>query len=62
MAYAEVDCQLFKAAVASSAARICDRRRIVMANNVKKVTTWWNQELKDVIQAKRVAHKVWLYN
>jgi len=29
-------------------------------NNSKKVIYWWNQEVKDDIQAKKVACKAWL--
>jgi len=31
-------------------------------NNGKKVTFWWNQEVKDAIKAKKVAYKAWLHN
>jgi len=57
---AEVELQMVKAAVASSAARVCRRKRLGGANNV---TLWRNQEVKDAIQAKKVvAHNDWLQN
>jgi len=45
--------QLFKASVAPSAARVCTRKRVV--NIGKKVTSWWNQVVKDAIRAKKLA-------
>jgi len=30
--------------------------------NGKKVTSWWNQQLKDVVQAKKVANKLLLHS
>jgi len=33
-----------------------------MANNGKRITSWWNQEVKDGIHAKKVAYKVWIQN
>ena len=33
-----------------------------VANNGKKVTTWWKQVVKDAIRAKKVAPKAWLQN
>ena len=59
---AEVEWLLFKAVVASTAARVCGRKRLVVANNGKKVTLWWDQDVKDSIRAKKVAYKVWLQN
>jgi len=57
---AEVEWQLFKAPVASSAARVYGRKRLGVANNGKKVTPWFNQEVKDGVQKKEVACKTWL--
>jgi len=37
----EAEWQLFKAAAASSVARVCRRKRIGVANNSKKVIPWW---------------------
>jgi len=48
---AEVDWGLSKAFVDSSAARECRRKRFDVANKGKRVTSWWNQELKEAIQA-----------
>jgi len=61
---AEVEWLLFKAAVASSAAQVCVRGRILgrIANDGEKATPWWNQEVKDVIRAKKVGYKAWLQN
>jgi len=52
-----VESQLFKAAVASSAAQVCGRKRLGVAKNNKKVAPWWNQKVKDAIQAKKGAYK-----
>jgi len=51
---AEVEWLLFKAAVASSAALVCGRKRLVVASNGTKVTLWCNQEVKI-----NVVYKVW---
>jgi len=59
---AEVERRLFKAAVASSAGRVCGWKRYGVASNGKNVTPRWNQELKDAIRAKKVAYKGWLHN
>jgi len=40
---------LFKPAVTSSAARVCRRKRLDVANNGKNVTPWWNQKVTDAI-------------
>jgi len=58
----EVEWQLFKVAVASSAAWVCRRKWVDVANNGKKVTSWWNKEVKFAIQAKKRAYKAWLQN
>jgi len=47
---------MFKAAVASSAARVCGYKRLGVANTGKK-GPWWNQNMKDAIQAKKAACK-----
>jgi len=52
--------QLFKAAVSLSAAREFVWKRHGVVNNGKNVTPWWNQEIKDAIQAKKVAWNAWL--
>jgi len=36
----DVEIQLFKAAVASSVARVCRRKRLPVANNGKKLIHW----------------------
>jgi len=33
-----------------------------VANNGKKVSPWWNQEVKGAIRAKKAAYKAWLHN
>jgi len=40
---------VFKASVASSAARVCGWKRLGVTNYDKQVTPWWNQEVKDAI-------------
>jgi len=49
---------LFKASVASSAARgrLFGWKQVVVANNGKKATPWWNQEVKDAVQEKKEAY------
>jgi len=32
-----------------------------VANNDKKVSPWWNQEVKGAIRAKKAAYKAWLH-
>jgi len=55
-----VERHLFKAAVASSAARVCGLTRHGVTSNGKNVTTWWSQEVKNVVRAKKVAYLAWL--
>jgi len=50
--------RLLKVDVASSTAHVCGRKRLGVANNGKNVTPWCNQEVKDAIQATKVACKV----
>jgi len=54
---AEVEGRLFKAAVASSGARLCGWKCLHVAKNCKKITPWWNLEVEDTIRAKKVACK-----
>jgi len=53
-----VEWRLFKASVASSAARgrLFGWKQVVVANNGKKATPWWNQEVKDAVQEKKEAY------
>ena len=50
------------AAAASSAVRVCGRERLGVANNSNKIELWWKREVKDAIQANKVACKAWLHN
>jgi len=59
---AAMEWQLFKAAAASSAARLRGRMRLGVASNTEKVSSWWNQEVKDACRAKEVANNAWLQN
>jgi len=52
-----VEWRLFEAAVASSTTRLCGRKRLGVANNRKRISSWWNKEVKDAIRAKKVAYK-----
>ena len=47
------------AAVVSFAAPKCGRKRLGVANNCQKAISWWNQEVKDAIQTKKVAYQAW---
>ena len=40
--------------------RVFGWKRLGVANNGKKVTPWWNKEVKDDIREKTVAYKAWL--
>jgi len=53
----EVKWQLFKAVAASSAARTCGQKQLGLANTGRKVTLWWNQEVKHTIRPKEVASR-----
>jgi len=53
---------MLKAAVISSAALVCGRKRLGVAKGEKNVTFWWNQEVKDAIRVKKSGLQAWLYN
>jgi len=42
------------------APRVHRRKNLGVANNGSKVTSWWNQKVKDAIRVKKVAYKAWL--
>ena len=44
----------------SSAAESCGRKRLRVAGDSEKRTPWWNQEVKEVIRAKKDAFKALL--
>jgi len=52
-----VQWQLLKAVVASPAALACGQKRLGVANYDKKVTSWWNREVKNPTRAKEVTYK-----
>jgi len=54
---ADVEWRLFKANIASSGVWVCRRKLLSVTNNGKKLTPQWNQEEKDVIQAKKVTYE-----
>ena len=51
---------LFRSAIISSAAESCGRKWLRVAGNSEKRTPWWNQEVKEAIQAKKDAFQAWL--
>ena len=51
---------LFRSAIISSAAESCGRKRLRVAGDREKRTSWWNQEVKEAIRAKKDAFKAWL--
>ena len=55
----ERDWLLFRSAIISSAAESCGRKRLRVAGDSDKRTPWWNQEVKEAIQAKKDAFKAW---
>jgi len=57
-----VQWQLLKAVVASPAALACGQKRLGVANYDKKVTSWWNREVKNPTRAKEVTYKAWFRN
>ena len=52
---------LFQAAI-SSAVESCERKRLRMASGSEKRTPWWNQDVREAIQAKKVVFKALLLN
>jgi len=57
-----VEWRLFEAAVASSTARVCGQKRLGVAKDGKKVTRWWNQQMEDAVQAKKLACRALVQN
>ena len=51
---------LFRSAIISSAAESCGRKRLRVAGDSEKRTSWLNQEVKQAIRAKKDAFKAWL--
>ena len=51
---------LFRSAIISSAAASCGRKQLRVAGDSEKRTLWWNQEVKEAIQAKKHAFKALL--
>ena len=53
---------LFKSAVISSAAVSSGCKHVGGQMGSEKRTSWWNQEVKEAIHAKKTAFKAWLTN
>ena len=53
-------CWLFETAIISSAVESCGRKRLKMVAVSEKSTPWWNQDVKEAIQAKKNAFKALL--
>ena len=51
---------LFRAAIISSAAESCGRKRFRVAGGSEKRTRWWNQEVKEGIRAEKDTFKALL--
>ena len=49
----ETDWCLFRRAVTTSATKCCVRKRVVGTKSNMKRTSWWNQEVKKAIRAKK---------
>ena len=58
----EMERSLFRTAMISSAVESCERKRLRMAVGSEKRTPWWNQDIKEAIQAKKDAFKALLQN
>ena len=52
----------FRTAVITLATNCCGHKRVGGMKSSKKRTSWWNQEVKEAIRAKKVAYKAWLAN
>ena len=54
---------MFKTAIISSAANACGRKRLGVAMDSEKRTSWWKQHgVKEAVQAKKRAYKAWLHD
>ena len=51
---------LFRSVIISSATESCGRKRLKVAGDSEKRISWWNQEVKEAIRAKKDAFKAWL--
>ena len=49
----EVEWTLFKTAIIASAAACCGRKRLRVATDSEKRTSWWNQDVKEAIRVKK---------
>ena len=58
----EIEWDLFKSAVITSAAASCGCKHVGGQMGSEKRTAWWNQEVKEAIHAKKTAFKAWLTN
>ena len=58
----EIEWRLFRRAVIRSASNCCGRKRVEGTKSIEKITSWWNQQVKEAIRAKKVAYKAWLAN
>ena len=58
----ETEWNLSKSAVITSAAASCGCKRVGSQMAGEKRATWWNQEVKEAIRAKKTAFRAWLIN
>ena len=58
----ETEWCLCRTAVITSATNCCRRKRVGGMKISEKRTSWWNEEVKEAIRAKKVADKAWLAN
>ena len=58
----EIEWWLFRTAMILSAVESCGRKWYRMAAGSEKGTSWWNQDVKEAIQAKKDAFKALLQN
>ena len=55
----EMEWSLFRSAIISSAVECSGEKQLRMAAGIKKRTPWWNQDVKEIIRAKKDAYKAW---
>ena len=53
---------LFRTAIISLAVKSCGRKRLRMAGGSEEKTSWWNQDVKEAIRAKKDAFKALIQN
>ena len=58
----EIEWNLFKSAVITSAADSCGCKCVGGQMDSEKRTGWWNKEVKEVIHAKKTAFRAWFTN